>query len=201
MVDRPPAAPDASTAALFADQQIFSRARLGRLERLTLATDGVRDLRPLERARRLRHVVLDATRVDDLAPLAALPHLEELSLYDNPGVADYAALGALGALERLTVGVTSAGAWLEGARTLGALEGLRALRHVSLYGRTSPVGLAWLVRMPRLRSLSVYAGAIDPAWLCGLTALRSLRLTRSGFEDVSALARLTRLEDLWLTGR
>lgn len=172
-------------------------ARLPRtLTRLTLATGGITDLRPLLRLEKLEWLVLDDTAASNFAVLPGLRGLRSLSLYDNAGLADLGFLGSFDQLVDLTVGNCWAGARLPVRGLASAPRGLRTLQ---LFGSTRSDALACLATLTKLEKLVVYSGHVDARWLAPLSKLEQLTLTATRTDSLFPLRALTRLRWLSIT--
>ena len=133
-----------------------------------------RPVRDLALLRLLPQVTsVDLALVDaDLAPLAALPRLETLTLKIS-GPADLAALGRQPALRALTLDLAEGG----DVAALGALRGLQTLR-LSL-DEPWPAGLVALAELPRLESVYYRGNLLPWAEMPVLPAAHTLELQPS----------------------
>jgi hypothetical protein len=178
------------------------------LARLSLVHRIDRPVRDLALLRFLPQIIsVDLSVVGaDLAPLAALPKLETLTLR-LAGATDLAALGPLPALHTLTLHLTEG----RDLAPLGALRGLQSLRLT--VEDPWPTDLAALAELPRLESVyylgnlltwaevpalrAAHTLELQPAWsantpLPSLAALGASRTVRS--LEVGAVAQLAGAE-------
>ena len=188
-------------------------ADLTRLTHLSADARGIRDLRGLEHATKLRgielrhnaivtlsplvgltqlnYIELRGNRITDVSPLADLINVDWLGLEEN-------AITDLSPLKRL---VKLKGIGIEGnpvsdvsplAGTI-SLEGLNARR-------TAISNFSALAKLPRLRWIEFgHDTSIgESPSLKGLQTLRRLEIRNAGISDISGLAELTQLQSLTL---
>ena len=153
---------------------------------------GVRQLTGIEYAVNLSSLRLHRGAISDLAPLAGLTALTDLSLIDN-SISDISPLSGLTDLTEL---------WLSGnsISDVSPLSGLTELTELRLYDN-SISDVSPLSGLTELTELRLYDNSIsDVSPLSGLTELTELSLSGNSISDVSPLSGLTELTDLRLSG-
>ena len=164
-----------------------SIADITALRIVLLQNTKVADLAPLAAQTRLACLRLDGTPVVDIAPLAGLTELQILSLDGTKGV-DFALLAGHTALQALSLG----GTWVS---DLAVLAGLTSLQSLWL-GGTQVVDLAPLSGLTALRNLSLSNTRVaDLVPLSGLAVLETLWLGGTQVADLAPLSRMTRMID------
>ena len=133
---------------------------------VSINSNSVSDLSPLEGLTKLRDLRLQSNNISDLSPLAELTNLESLFLNDNAieNISSLAGLTALHDLQLENNNITD----------ISVLAGLTRLRWLHLSGNA-------------ISDISVVAGFTNLEWL---------RLSDNTITDISALAGLINLESL-----
>ena len=158
----------------------ITEAVMRRLPATLDASDrGIADLTGLEYATNLRDLSLYNTNVSDISPLANLTNLRDLSLY-NTNVSDISPLANLTNLELLFLSNTD-------VSDISPLVNLTNLTRLRLIG--CPLSQAsYLTHIPTLLAKGI---VVDFDLI--------LNLNSTNVSDVSAIAKLTRLERLYLS--
>ncbi|MCC6995156.1 MAG: WGR domain-containing protein [Deltaproteobacteria bacterium] len=173
------AAPTGTAASAAAVARVIAGAAgktpLAKLESLELELPRGATLEPLLACKALRDLTIRGGALPDLAPLARLPRLTELTLFRGTSAQSLAGLAAAASIKKLTLGAA----------------------------KVPPTLLAGLA-MPKLEQLIVYGRIGAPRYLAGLTGLQSLTLrantARSDLADLAPLASLRELRHLDITG-
>ena len=144
--------------------------QLKSLKRLHLNKTQVTDLRPLSSLKKLTLINIAGLPLQNVAPLANLPGLEDLIAH-SINVSDFSAIAELSNLKSLDISGTL-------ARNVSFLRRLNNLRELNLD----------------------HLELDDIEALADLTALTSLSLRGTRVRDIGALAKLTKLTNLNLSG-
>jgi uncharacterized repeat protein (TIGR02543 family) len=185
---------------------------LPNLSELSLNSNHISDLSPLEGLNNLQTLYIKFNRVPDLSPLRNLTTLQSLDARGNP-VSDLTPLKQLYNLQSLMVSgqisdisalkrLTNLG-WLEvhsdNVSDLSPLKGMTNLICLKVNGRVSDLSpLDNLTNLTYLDLDSNHVSDVGP--LDNLTNLTGLELGGNRVSDVSPLAKLTKLTDLYLDG-
>jgi len=165
----------------------------------------------------LRSLHAPDARIQDLAGIAALVHLEELYIYGNNSITDVAPLVGLTTLRDLNLarnriedigplaeltGLTSLSLYGNPIRDISPLAALTGLTRLQVDHAAALTDLSALSGLHRLTRLELSGNEIvDLGPLAGLTALTRLSLEDNvRLTDLGPLARLTQLETLVLSG-
>lgn len=160
------------------------------LTRLYAWNDQIEDLGPVAALSNLEvlHVQGGEQGYDDLAPLAGLTQLVDLSVGGPPLVDD----AVWPALENLT-NLRALELWDAAVTDTTALSGLTSLEHLDLSG-SDIESLAFVGDLPELTSLWVgHTQVSDPSPLAGATSLVDLDLRELGIDDLAFLGGLEEL--------
>lgn len=165
---------------------------LPRLKKLVINNSKITNLAPLETLQRLEDLHLYGAPVSDLKPLAQMPNLRKLGL-QNTAVRDLAPLGNSKQLRVLLLYRTK-------VTDLGPLAGLNQLQELGF--DAAPVNsLAPLAKLNGLRELSLNQTKVDDLKpLAGLKNLQALSFGNTQVADLKPLTGLVRLEKLALHG-
>ena len=192
-------------------------ANLPNLEKLDLSETQVSDISPLANLPNLTHLYLSGTQVWDVAPLANLPKLKTLGLHRCPlNAAAYAT--HIPALQAKGVSVSfdkDAAPVAEppvvappvveptgenGAIYIPDLSLAAAIREALELGKGAPITAAAMRELTNLDQKNTSWQIADLTGLQHATQLETLKVTSGGgVSDISPLANLTNLEELWLT--
>jgi Leucine-rich repeat (LRR) protein len=205
-----PAITELEVASSLEPLDLTPLAHLAVLQRLTLTAVTVQSLTPLEKTSIQNLTFSDVRGITDLAPIARMPHVEELSLR-GPLPPTLASLGG-GHLRRFTVNSLSLKT-LDGIERIGGLE-LLSLEACGAISDLSPLGrlaglkeldLTWMplpanpTLPPNLTTLALVSDHVtDISFLREETGLTILSLNNNDIRDLSPLAALKDLQLLSL---
>lgn len=152
------------------------------------------DLAPLAALPALTNVSLYASRSFDLAPLAGCAKLKEISVYATKDVKDYNALGQIKSLEKVNTGMTS-------MRDLSWAPQLPNLKKLRLFAETfdSFAPLANCANLEELTFWNLRNAAVDAAQFASLPLAKSLKelsFSGTGVVNEAKLAVFTNLKEL-----
>lgn len=175
---------------------------LGQLSNLTNLTSlklsvchSLTDIRPLAHLDQIKELILHASPVTDLSPLAGISQLELLDLPCCDSITDLTPLSSLKQLKRLNLGYCNSIINLTPLCSLKRLTKLSLERCKSLIDLTPISGLKelkWL-NLGMCESITQFGG------LSELTELRSLNLSDTRLTDVNVLSPLIELTHLDLS--
>ncbi|MGN0847988.1 MAG: leucine-rich repeat domain-containing protein [Kiritimatiellia bacterium] len=181
------------------------------------------DVAPLAGLKQLTKLRFSYSRIDDLSPLAGLPALEDIDFY-GAQIRDFSPLAACLRLKR--VYFYAAKCPPEGYASLGNLKQVKQFHG----GLTKMTSIAWVRQVPQAEELKIFSEKIadftplqalpnltylrcwnmyasnlslplgDLAVLANCRKLRKLELPGSSYVNTAALAGLTELEELDLSG-
>ena len=164
----------------------------GLLDLRSLTVQAAGNARFVQNLRRLEYLNLSNSNLSDLTDLVGLVKLQELSV-DNNSLTNLDALGGLFSLERINASNNRIG-------NVDELRSLPGLKHLMLQSNRIR-DLAAFSEMPALEELSLNRNRID--YLDGIEGAKHLRWLdiSSNFyiEDLSPLAGVPNLQDLWFT--
>ena len=152
----------------------------------------ISDLSPLAGLTKLEHIYLPGTGlISDLTPLARLTLLKELYLHGG-NISDISLLASFTALERLGLAGND-------ISDISPLAGLTNLTWLAINDNNISNVLPLLLRLTNLTWLAIGGNGIsDLSPLARLTLLKELYLEHSNISDISSLAGFTTLERLGL---
>jgi Leucine-rich repeat (LRR) protein len=161
------------------------------LEHLDLVRTNVTQLHPLARLISLEVLLLDYTQITSLHDVTGLPSLIRLDLDGTP-IGDLDALSELSSLQVLYLQQTK-------VSNLGPLASLKSLHSLYLGGARKVEDLNPLSGLSTLENLNVAeTKVIDLGPLAALSRLRILHLDRTNVTNLSPLAELPLLSQLFL---
>ena len=171
-----------STLGLAKDDTL-TRQRILRLTTLSASEASIRNLKGLEYATLLTNLSLGTNQIQDLTPLQHLRSLTELILWKNEKIVDLTPLQNLTNLRRLALDINE-------IRDLTPLESLSSLADLSL-GGNRVINVYPLRNLRNLTDLWLVGNQIsDVTSLEGLTSLKKLWLRGNPIEDLAPLRRL-----------
>lgn len=193
------------------DRDLAALTKLTWLTGLSILSDDVTDLSRVAQLKQLRQLTVGSRKVTSIAALADLPALENLNLGASH-VADLSPLRGAHKLWQLVgnedikdltpiAGMTQLRSlWLQQSKLtdwapLATLTGLE-----TLHAEASTIDVKTLRNLKHLGFLYLYdCGVTDLGFLSGLTELKELDLSgNSALSDISAVAKLKNLQELWI---
>ncbi|MFN7562982.1 MAG: leucine-rich repeat domain-containing protein [Prosthecobacter sp.] len=178
---------------------------------LSLGGNAIEDLAPLQKCKDLKELYLNENRVESFEALLGCPDLEHLEIRGNPASADLSPLARLSKLKHLVIEGAQIDALRKvaelpaltklelGTEPFGSFEGFPAMPMLRVIWGAEVASLAGIERYPALQNLVSFSGTLDSLEpLRSLSRLTHIHINGCRVKDLTPLARLHALRDIWI---